>query len=1268
MLVRRRGRRIRHRRRAPIPFMSATPHTTMHLRHSVATALLLVATTSALWAQDPGMLRPGEADVQMSNPARRAEYFHMRRTYPGGSIPEGARVRAWRRAQLLPQYAPPAGKTGVTQDLQWVNRGPDNIGGRIVAVAANPKNAATIFIGAADGGIWRTRDRGAHWTSVSDDLPIQAMGAIAIDPVDTNVVYAGTGEASFAQRTFDGGGMFKSTDGGDTWRAIGESTLPPFARAADIVINPSDPRILYCAIPDGVRDSAHEGLWRSVDAGATWTLVLDGRMTDVVLSPADPRVLYTVSSKVFGGGTAPRYGLFKSVDGGDSWAKLDVGVTDSLMGRTSIGICASQPEVLYVGVSQVTSADRTFLIGVYKTTDAGGTWTKCDVPYDYMVSQGWYDNILGVNPLNPDVAYAGGVSLLVTRDGGRTWERVPDQGVGGIVHVDQHAIDFAADDPHTVYLGNDGGFFVGTGDGRSWEKRDRGLSITQFIGGAMPPATDAMLFGGTQDNGTLQSSAAPAFDLVLYGDGGNGAVNPRNPAVMYATRETLKFFRSDDGGATWANAQRGMKLDRALFYLDYAMDPSHPDTLYLGTARLYRTTDGAGNWVSLNDCLFGLDNSCYYISTLFVAPYDGRIVLAGSTGAGVAVSRDCGATWSRTPTGAVPAAYCSSVRTYAPGVFYATFSLYGVDKVWVSRDTGSTWTSINGDLPDIPVNDLIDFGGHLVIGTDLGAFASDDGGTHWQRFGTGLPALSIQRLKYNAATGTLRAWTHGRGIYDLSWSAPAAAAPVFLSLPDTTAVPRGTRVVYAPVTSGAPGAAYSLTVAPPGATIDAATGLVTCIVSAQMQFSIRAVNAAGAAEQTFTVPVAPDAAADWEVTAVLPFAAQPLALHAQNGSSSELLWVACDSGLVARHLMGAWTVRSIPDSKASVPVIDARDSLDVWVGTADGRVLATTDGGASWKAVLQRPNGRFSNLARAGDLAVAICGDANRLDSADVYVTRDAGATWSLCMPRPRARQPIDRTLTLLDASHWWFASSNASLPSPASARVLRTTDGGVTWTDHAASTNHVTSLSFTTVDTGFAVDEMSGYVMRSVNGGRAWRAVFPPMYGLRNVRVHAQPGAFVWVVSDTSAWFSADGGELWQRTQMVPEGRTQDASFGARKQEAWAVSRGGVLQRLARGPVTGVRTVSSVPAGLHIGQNYPNPVEGADGLTMLPFTLSACGRVTVAVFNSAGREVARVLDRDLEAGEYAVPWRTDGLPAGTYFFTVRAGRETRTGRMLVIR
>ena len=1233
-------------------------------------SVLLLASAPAGAQQDP-MIVPSDpsapAPHELSKPDARARYFHDRVSYPSGVIPEGARVRAWREAQeRLPLFAP-AGKGGLKDVMEWRNVGPDNIGGRIIAVAVNPKNARTVLIGAAGGGIWRSHDAGGSWHSVSDALPTQAMGALVIDPVDTSIVYAGTGEASYAQRTFDGGGMFKSSDGGTTWTGIGQGTLPPYARASDMVINPLDTRELFAAIPDGVRNPDSIGIYRSRDAGDTWQLVLTGRMADIVIDPKNPAVLYTHSSKVFGGGTAARYGMFKTTDGGDSWFPLDVGIPDSLMGRTSIGICDAQPDVLYIGVSDITGNDVTPLLGVFKSTDAGASWTKLDVPFDYMASQGWYDNIMGVHPENPDIVYAGGVKLVFTTDGGASWTRVPDQGYGGIVHVDQHAIVFNPEDPSQVYLGNDGGFFVGSNDGRDWEKRDKGLSITQFIGGALHPSSTELLFGGTQDNGTLMSSSAPDFSLVLYGDGGNGAIHPMRPEIMYTTKETLKFYRSDDFGQTWTKAQQGLGLDRSLFYIVFAMNPSNPDILYLGTSRLYKSTNGGRNWVLKNSCVVPAAGGCYYVSALSVPTWNDDYVLVGGAGGSVAISDDAGETWTVVETGQLPIGYCSAVKSFRRGILYATYSSYGVDKVWRSDDTGRSWRSINANLPDIPVNDIFEHDGRIVLASDLGTFVSDDEGGSWQRFGTGMPSVSVQRLEYNQRRSTLRAFTHGRGMYDLTWYSQPAP-PKFMyewMTPDT--VNAGELVLWAPVVTGYPESRFRLVHAPLGATIDSVLGVVRWVASGTSGFfDLEAWNEWGSGVHAFTVFVRGRSEAEWDIVQPRPF---DTPVNAAAGAEPQTLWLARDSAMVSRSTDWGftWTHHRLPGTNAQVLDIFAFDTDRAVVGTRDGRVMKTTDGGGSWTTLLSTVNERFGNIHfHDADHGIAVTPDPDKGNRADIYLTSDGGATWERSEAVVPAKFPIDNTLTFIDQMNGWFASSNTAGSNPSDATILRTTDGGQSWREHGISAQNVAAISFTDGGRGFAVDDVSGVVRRSVNGGESWRAAFYPMTGSRNFDVQTFPGSdVVWILNDTEAWVSGDLGVSWKRTALAAAGALQDAvvldvAFG------WVVSKSGIVQRLRTNPLLAVSPSAALPADAALGEPWPNPA--TSGIVMLPFTLPRETMVTLRVHNSAGMEIAMPLRARSEAGEHAVAFDTAGLPDGVYFYSLTTETIQQTRRFIVLR
>ncbi len=1232
--------------------------------------LLVFACSFHAAAQDPFIYHPGDEQRQRmkSNAEARYEYFHSRVAWPAVDAPAGAQARAFEQMRRMPVYAP-LGKG--TADLAWKNVGPDNIGGRIFALALNPKNPATMFVGAADGGVWRSWDGGLTWTSVSDDFPTQSMGSILIDPIDTSVVYAGTGDASFGGYSFSGAGLFKSSNSGESWTQVGAGTLP-YARMSDMAINPLQPEILYAAIPYGLADETINGIWRSKDGGETWQQVLPARTTDIVINPLNPDILYTVSSKVIGAYTAPRYGVFKTVDGGDTWTQLDIGVADSLIGRTGIGICASQPDVLYLGVSEVTGAGRTPLMGVYKTTDGGAQWEKLTVPFDYMVSQGWFDNIVGVDPGNPDIVYAGGVKLIRSGDGGRTWERIADQLAGGILHVDQHEIEFDPSNPDRVYVGNDGGLYLITDQGKSLEKRDIGLSITQFIGGDMYPGNDAFIFGGTQDNGTLITDSGPAFELSLYGDGGHGYIHPSQPNVIYTTQERLKLWRSEDFGRTWIWAQGNLPNEGSLFYIAYAMDKTDPDVLYLGTYRMYRSSNGGKTWEQLNTCAFPVSGSCYYITAVSIAPYDNNLILAASpeqTG----VSFDAGRTWQVT-NGQLPRAACTAFRTWEPGVMYATFSAYGVAKVWKSTDYGRNWISITGDLPDVPVNDIAALDGRLVIGTDLGTFVSDNDGVNWQRLGSGMPAVSVQRLLYQQETGVLRAITHGRGNYDLQWKEPGQLPPAFVSRPDTSTLHMSQPFVYAPVVHAWPRPTFRLVDGPQGATVDPVLGIVRWTASDLLaRVTIEASNAAGSGTQTFTLHTADVVSTEWEIV-------QPSRMNAQVNhifvAADRSIWLARDTAWISRSEDDGhnWTHMRLPDTEVSVISVFAFDRDHAFVGTGgpqslmntgSGHVWKTTDGGATWSDVLYGIDSRFGNL-HFWDQNRGITVSQGANDSADVFITGDGGATWTRTL-RLRARIPLYNTIQFI-GEYGWFASSNYYEQKESS--VFRTTDGGASWEEKSAGAeiDFVSDIAFLDPLKGWLVDEVTQRIRRTVSGGARWSAAFYPMSGERLVGLHADPvSRAVWVLSDRYAWVSRDDGASWTRTTLIPAGSMLGVAF-ADSLNGWAVSKQGIVEKQIGNPFLTDVHPPAATQDLALGELWPNPVHaGVDGV-MIPFRTARAGEVTVTLYNAQGKELRVLLERRLDGGDHFTAWQPEGFANGVYFITLRGGGQAVTRRLVIAR
>src|SRR5690606_2744043 len=387
--------------------------------------------------------------------------------------------------------------------------------GRLTAIAVHPSDPNVIYIGGAQGGVWKTTNGGANWTPLTDHECSLAMGWIVLDPVDPDIVYAATGEQHFSSDSYYGCGVLRSTDGGATWTQLGAevfdvaTTTSGGVRIARIVL---DPRTAGSTANATLHVAAENGVWKSTDGGVSWTRTLaagttgPAPATDLVMHPSDPDVLYAALGRVAGDAAN---GVYRSTDAGATWMKLDNGFPSADVGRINLAIAPSQPSILYASIQnafeQPRAGDDGTLLGIYKSTDGGASWALASSTPSCN-TQCWYDMALAVHPHSPDTVLFGGVPLYRSTDGGRTFQTV-GTGAGGSVHVDQHVIVYDPSDPRTVYVGNDGGIYRSREGGAAgtWESLNSDIAITQFYAGiGLHPTDPDIVLGGTQDNGTLR--------------------------------------------------------------------------------------------------------------------------------------------------------------------------------------------------------------------------------------------------------------------------------------------------------------------------------------------------------------------------------------------------------------------------------------------------------------------------------------------------------------------------------------------------------------------------------------------------------------------------------------------------------------------------------------------------------------------------------------------------------------------------------------------
>ncbi|MBI4854078.1 MAG: hypothetical protein HY819_19965 [Acidobacteria bacterium] len=718
------------------------------------------------------------------SPKERGQYFFKQRAFPFNAFPVNWRAKALEHIEKNRPKIEAKMASGFTAiGPAPVNNGQtfgqrSRVTGRVTSLAIDPKQPRTVYLGAAQGGVWRTTDAGASWQPMTDNAPTQAVGALVLDPNDSNIIYVGTGEGNLSGDSFFGMGLLKSTDGGLTWANLARETFIGLS-FSNLVIDRRSPNILYASIATGVGGGISRnpiagipGIYKSTDAGVSWANILRTgtpvpfRATDIEIDPSDSRILYAT---FFNSGSS---GVFKTTDAGQTWAEVGGGLPRQDVSRVDIGIAPSNPNVVYASVGNSRTGD---LQGIFKSTDKGTTWSVISNPPRSgfgNICQCFYDNIIVVDPQDENLVYYGGVSFYRSQNGGQSWT---DLALLSNMHPDFHAIAInASSQGKQIYVGNDGGVWASLDGGRAWTNSNAGLNLTQFQSIAMHPTNPRITIGGTQDNGTNMYLGNEMWEHADDGDGGFTAIDQNNPSVMYHTFFRVSLRRSDSGGrlGTWVDASQGInRLDPVLFYAPFILDPNNQNTVYYGTSRLYRSNDQGRTWGVITETLTrGISGTA--ISAISVSPTRANSIYTGSSDGAVFASQD-GSRFQNV-TDNLPTRYISDVVVdpTSPTTIYASLGGFQTGHIFKSTTGGGNWQDISGNLPDVPAMALAinpSNSQNLFLGTDIGVFMTLDGGKNWQLL-PGMPPVSVFDIAINTRLGLLRAATHGRGVYELDLS------------------------------------------------------------------------------------------------------------------------------------------------------------------------------------------------------------------------------------------------------------------------------------------------------------------------------------------------------------------------------------------------------------------------------------------------------------------------------------------------------------------
>ncbi len=728
------------------------------------------------------------------------DYFAMQREYPGIAVPNEKVRLATERA--LSTKAP-ANETNA--GLVWTQAGPYNIGGRVTALAAL-NGGRTVYLGSANGGVFKSTNSGVNWTPVFDKTGVYSIGALAIDPADTNLVYAGTGEANSAVQSYDGAGLWRTRNGGGNWEYLG---LAETRRIGKVAIDPANPLRLYvAAMGTQFSTGPDRGLYRSEDGGVSWTKTFflndSVGVCDVVVNPAHPETVYIASWErvrhyTYRRAYGPGCGIWRSADHGTTWTRLQNGLPlpSDDVGRIGLALAPSQPSTIYAQI--VSGAALGYVgLGLYRSLDAGETWTRRDLVGGTFANAfggfGWYFGAIAVDPVSPGKIFCMGVSCLVSADGGATFTNVT-----GSAHVDFHAMWIDPTNPTRVYAGSDGGFFWSNSGGGAWTK-SVDLPISQFYANSAHPTDPLKVYGGTQDNGCLKSTVGPPnwSAMNIGGDGMVVLVDPVNPNTVFAEYQYGCYgsgpARSIDNGGSFTLPTGTVTTDRWGWVAPIAMNPKNHNVVLTASHRVYRSTNNGVTYSAISgDLTRAIPSSLVFstITCLDVSAPDTSLYYAATDDGRVWRSQNRGSTWEDITAG-LPIRWVTRVTADPANsqVVYATLSGFGQDEslahVYRSADRGTSWSSVAGNLPDIPANDLVVdpvAPSTLYLATDVGVWVTRTLGASWYPLGLGMPVQTIWDLHLQNASRTLIAATYGRSQWKLDLTAmpvavePAPAAP-----------------------------------------------------------------------------------------------------------------------------------------------------------------------------------------------------------------------------------------------------------------------------------------------------------------------------------------------------------------------------------------------------------------------------------------------------------------------------------------------------------
>lgn len=705
-------------------------------------------------------------------------------------------------------------KSDIFKGLKLRNIGPGFMSGRIADIAIDPNDSSVWYVGVGSGGVWKTVNGGITWKPLFDHQSVYSIGAVVLDPSNSNTVWVGSGENVGGRHVSFGDGIYVSHNGGEKWQNMG---LKNSGHISEIIVHPEDSNTVWVAAQGPLwKKGGQRGLYKTQDGGKTWQRVLgDDKwvgVTDVVIDPRDPDNLYAATwqrhrtvAAYYGGGVGS--GLHKSTDGGKSWQKMTVGLPKGEMGKIGLAISPINPDVVYAAIELNRREGA-----VYRSANRGGSWVKGADAVAGGTGPHYYQELYA-SPHYFDHIYLAGVRMQESKDGGKTFSTMKETHK----HSDNHAMEFISDDKNYMMVGSDGGIYESHDNGDHW-RYHANLPITQYYKLAVDDAKPFYhIYGGTQDNNTQGGPSRTVsrhgilnsdWEVVLFGDGHQPATEPNNPDIVYAQWQQGNLTRYDKttGEVVYIRPQSGKDEAPERFNWDapILVSPHQATRLYFASQRVWQSDDRGDTWTAISGDLTknlsrinqpimdgkpGWDGawdiyamSKYStITSLAESPVKAGLIYAGTDDGYIQVTENGGKSWRKINVNKLPkvpkTAFVNDIKA----------DLFDADTVYVALDNhkfgdyqpylykstnrGKSWKKMQGNLPDNHlvwrlVQDHVD-PKLFFVGTEFGLFFTTDSGNEWTKLTGGVPTISFRDLAIQRRENDLVGASFGRGFFIL---------------------------------------------------------------------------------------------------------------------------------------------------------------------------------------------------------------------------------------------------------------------------------------------------------------------------------------------------------------------------------------------------------------------------------------------------------------------------------------------------------------------